>query len=51
MKTHPHTNHLVSGLYQKCCGNGGIYTPGKCNQYALRMRRLWLRKPPIRKTV
>jgi hypothetical protein len=50
VKSHPHTNHLVSSLHEKRCCNGGIYAPRECNEYTLRLRRLWLSKPPAGKS-
>jgi hypothetical protein len=51
VKSHPHTNHLVSSLYEERCRNGGIYAPRECNEDTLRLRRLRLRKPPAGKSV
>jgi hypothetical protein len=50
VKSHPHTNNLVSSLYEERCCNGGIYAPRECNEYALRLRRLRLSKPPAGKS-
>jgi hypothetical protein len=51
VKSHPHTNHLMSRLYEERCRNGGIYAPRECNEDTLRLRRLRLRKPPPGKSV
>jgi hypothetical protein len=50
VKSHPHTNNLVSGLYEERCCNGGIYAARECNEYTLRLRRLRLGKPPAGKS-
>jgi hypothetical protein len=50
VKAHPHTNNLVSSLYEERCCNGGIYAARECNEYTLRLRRLRLGKPPAGKS-
>jgi hypothetical protein len=51
VKSHPHTNNLVSSLYKERCCYGGIYAARECNKHTLRLRRLRLRKPPAGKSV
>jgi hypothetical protein len=51
VKSHPHTNNLVSSLYEERCCNGGIYAPRECNEHSFRLRRLRLGKPPAGKSV
>jgi hypothetical protein len=51
VKSHPHTNNLVSSLYEERCCNGGIDATRECNKHTLRLRRLRLRKPPAGKSV
>jgi hypothetical protein len=51
VKSHPHTNNLVSSLHEEGCCNGGIYAPRESNKHTLRLRRLRLRKPPAGKSV
>jgi hypothetical protein len=50
VKSHPHTNNLVSSLYEEGCCNGGIYAPRESNEHTLRLRRLRLGKPPAGKS-
>jgi hypothetical protein len=50
VKSHPHTNNLVSSLYEERCCNGGIYAARERNEYTLRLRPLRLGKPPAGKS-
>jgi len=46
VKSHPYANHLVSGLDEERCCNGGIYAARESNEHSFGLHCLWLREPP-----